>query len=197
MIVIDENFEIIFDEVIFLFGRSTYLILLYIYFKKQFPEIISSFKMPEKKFIYAAFGTGILMYIFGGYIISWNFYYISEILTIPSVLDEIFYHPYYYDPESSLSYYLVLFYSVVIIAPITEELFFRGFIYSIIRKYNGITKALIVSTALFALAHFDIHFRFIPLVLSSIFLAYLYEKSKSLIPPIIVHAVFNFIVFMD
>lgn len=82
------------------------------------------------------------------------------------------------------------FIMVVVFAPLGEEIFFRGFIYPVFRKRLGITMALVVTGMIFALLHFDL-IRFIPLAIGGIFLAWLYEKTGSIITPIIAHATWN------
>lgn len=81
---------------------------------------------------------------------------------------------------------------VAIVAPIMEEFFFRGFIYGAFRKRWGITAAIILTSVLFAVSHLSL-FNFIPLTIIGIALAYLYERTGSLGPPIILHALNNFL----
>lgn len=81
---------------------------------------------------------------------------------------------------------------VAIIAPIVEELFFRGFIYPVFRQRWGVVVAITVSGLLFALAHASL-FLFVPVAVIGFVLAYLYERTESLGPPIMLHALNNFI----
>ena len=79
--------------------------------------------------------------------------------------------------------------SAMVLAPIVEELLFRGFLYHGIRRKAGVKAALIVTSAVFALIH-------PPQVMAPIFvvglsLGYLYERTGTLIAPIAFHAVFN------
>ena len=124
-----------------------------------------------------------------------NYYYIVNVIKIPSLLGEAgaYYDYYAYDVES-VTAILVNLFSVILIAPFLEELFFRGFLYNLIKKQYGITIGIIVSTAVFAFVHYNIYYRFIPMLLTCIAMPYLYEKSKSLVPPIILHAVHNLMV---
>ncbi len=79
-----------------------------------------------------------------------------------------------------------------VVAPIAEEVFFRGFIYSALRKSIGITKGIIISALIFALFHAQ-SWLLIPVTIIGVVLAYLYEKTGSLGPPIILHALNNLI----
>ncbi len=77
-----------------------------------------------------------------------------------------------------------------VVAPVVEELFFRGFLFAGLRRRLGWVKAGLISAALFSLIHFT------PTAMPPIFLlgcifALLYEKSRSLWPAILVHATMN------
>jgi len=78
----------------------------------------------------------------------------------------------------------------VLVAPVIEEIVFRGFIYSAVKKRAGITLAIIVTSALFSLLHMSI-FSFLPIFFLGIALAYLYEKTGLLISSITLHVIHN------
>jgi uncharacterized protein len=86
--------------------------------------------------------------------------------------------------------FLASFIAVAIIAPFAEEIVFRGFIYGGLRSRFGVVVATITSTLFFTALHFTIE-QFIPLFVLGLFLAWLYEKSGSLYPGIILHAANN------
>ena len=75
-------------------------------------------------------------------------------------------------------------------APITEELFFRGFMYNACRKYVGIFWATLISAAAFAGLHAHA-VGFFPIMVLGILLAYLYEKTGTLVSSITVHMIHN------
>lgn len=81
---------------------------------------------------------------------------------------------------------------IAIIAPVVEELFFRGVVYAAIRKRWGVAPGLVISSVLFAILHLTAY-TLLPIALIGIALAYLYEKTGSLGPPIILHALNNFL----
>lgn len=83
---------------------------------------------------------------------------------------------------------------VVIIAPLSEELLFRGYMYPILKKYAGMVPSLIFVSVIFGLVHNNVA-AFPLLTLFGAILALLYEYSKTLWAPIIVHAIFNGITF--
>ncbi|MCL4393335.1 MAG: CPBP family intramembrane metalloprotease [Chloroflexi bacterium] len=80
--------------------------------------------------------------------------------------------------------------AAAVIAPIAEELFFRGFLYGGLRKRVGVPAAMAVSTLLFTALHFTLD-QFIPIFVLGLFLAWLYEKSGSLFPGIMLHSANN------
>ncbi len=89
-------------------------------------------------------------------------------------------------------------FSFVILAPIFEELFFRAILYrsftgtlekAISAKYSREISAVTVSL-LFAFSHGNA-FAFIPLFVVALFFTSLYERTGSIIAPMICHSLFN------
>ena len=78
---------------------------------------------------------------------------------------------------------------VVVIAPIVEEVFFRGFFYRSIRNRLSVLPAALISGAVFGLIHASTGVEAIPTlgVLGVIF-CLVYERTKSLYPVIAMHA---------
>jgi len=85
---------------------------------------------------------------------------------------------------------LLFYITLGVLAPICEEALFRGFLYTYMRRFWGVLPAALVSAALFSLAHLDPG-GFLPLFcLGSIF-AIALEKTKSVIPAMIAHGLWN------
>jgi len=82
---------------------------------------------------------------------------------------------------------------VSILGPIIEEIFFRGFLYSAVRKRFGIIVGVLLSSALFSMLHTNIA-SFLPIMVLGILMAFLYETTNSLITPIAVHILHNSII---
>jgi len=78
-------------------------------------------------------------------------------------------------------------------APFSEELFFRGFVFSGLSKW-GFWPAASISAALFALVHFDLG-SLIPFFAIAIGLAWVYRRSGTLWHSMVFHALFNGISF--
>lgn len=78
----------------------------------------------------------------------------------------------------------------VVAGPIFEEIFFRGFFYSVLRSKLGVRWAMVVTSAFFALIH-ENTFAFWPIFALGMVLAYIYEKRGSLLTPIVLHITHN------
>ncbi|MFH1752719.1 MAG: CPBP family intramembrane glutamic endopeptidase [Candidatus Omnitrophota bacterium] len=86
--------------------------------------------------------------------------------------------------------YLSIF--VAIAGPVLEEIFFRGFLYTAIKKKTGIKWAILISAFIFSFLHAHLA-GFVPIMILGVFLAYLYEKTGSLVVPMTVHVTHNLI----
>ncbi|NLK00083.1 MAG: CPBP family intramembrane metalloprotease [Clostridia bacterium] len=77
-----------------------------------------------------------------------------------------------------------------ILAPLGEEIFFRGFAYPVLRGRFGAAYGIVGTAVFFSLLHFDI-IRFLPIALGGVGLGWLYENTGSVYTPIIAHSVWN------
>lgn len=78
----------------------------------------------------------------------------------------------------------------VVFAPIVEEIFFRGFLFQGFRQRYGWIPAIFISSFIFAAAHVD-PVAFIPTFVLGVVLAYVYHRSNSVWPGIILHFLVN------
>lgn len=78
----------------------------------------------------------------------------------------------------------------VIIAPVAEEVFFRGFVFAGLRQRHGWKKATLISSALFAVIHVT-PTAMIPVFILGFIFAYLYHRSHSLWPAVLMHVSTN------
>jgi membrane protease YdiL (CAAX protease family) len=86
--------------------------------------------------------------------------------------------------------------SVIVLAPLAEEAFFRGFLFAGLHRWVRPAGAVVLSAAVFGLAHL------IPLIMLPIFglgvvLASIVEARGSIVPSIFAHATFNTIGFIQ
>lgn len=86
---------------------------------------------------------------------------------------------------------------IVVIGPIAEETFFRGFLFGSLRASMPMWPAALISGALFGLIHLSTgDFSVVPpLALLGILLAWLYARTDSILPSIAVHVVNNALAF--
>jgi uncharacterized protein len=98
--------------------------------------------------------------------------------------------------DPALAPYFAL--GAVVVAPIAEELFFRGMLFQALRDRIGLWAGMTLSALLFAGAHVQIggEAGANALIVAIIFplgmlLAWLFQRRGSLLVPIVVHAVFN------
>lgn len=82
----------------------------------------------------------------------------------------------------------------VVFAPIFEELAFRGLLYATLRRRLTFFPAAIISTSIFALAHGYSLIGFISVFWSGFLWAWIYERTGSLIPGMVAHAMNNLLV---
>jgi hypothetical protein len=97
--------------------------------------------------------------------------------------------------QISRNYELVLaFLSLVVIAPISEELLFRGFLYGKLKKYMPIWIAVIATSVLFGFVHGAWNLAFDTFALSVI-LCILRELTGSIWASVLLHMVKNAVAF--
>jgi membrane protease YdiL (CAAX protease family) len=78
----------------------------------------------------------------------------------------------------------------VAIAPVAEEFIFRGLLFPFLKQRGWPRLAWFGVSFLFALIHWDAA-AFVPLILLALMLTWLYEKTDTLLAPIMGHALFN------
>lgn len=92
------------------------------------------------------------------------------------------------EENAQLLLYTSLF--AAIVGPIIEELFFRGFAYNALKKYIGVFGSMTVTAAIFALLHAHVA-GFLPILALGMLLAYMYEKTGTLVSSITIHIAHN------
>lgn len=84
----------------------------------------------------------------------------------------------------------LLAFTAVFVAPICEEIVFRGLFYPVMKKFSGPWVAAFCSGLIFAAAHGNLTV-LLPLFILGILLVFVYEKTGSIWAPIAVHFCFN------
>ena len=77
----------------------------------------------------------------------------------------------------------------IFLAPIFEEIIFRGMVYGGLRKDRGVLVSVLLSALLFTIVHPTISWP--PVFALGVCCAYAYEKTESLLSPILIHFLFN------
>lgn len=78
----------------------------------------------------------------------------------------------------------------VVVAPVMEEIMFRGFLQPALKNSLGRRYAITITASLFAAVHMDI-FAFLQIFILGMLLGYLYEKTQTLVASIVVHILHN------
>ncbi|GJL54460.1 MAG: hypothetical protein NPIRA02_15920 [Nitrospirales bacterium] len=87
----------------------------------------------------------------------------------------------------------MLFVEVAVLAPIFEEIIFRGIVYASLRRRFGWILSAVLSAAIFALVHGYGMVGLLAVGWSGFLWAWAYEKTGSLLPGIAAHALNNFV----
>lgn len=161
-------------------GQSGILLLpLYYKFRKDLPEhaFQASFsKLKKHAAIIAVTFIGILAID-----LLYDFFLKKLGIMIPTQITLM---------DRSAASFLFLFVGGVLIGPVAEELFFRGYFLPLLLTKSKQHMALFISSVLFAVLHF--HLLYLPtLLLAGYVYGYLYLKTKNIYVPIVLHVLAN------
>jgi len=131
------------------------------------------------KFPLKTIGIGIVLLLAGYMIIIPHNYLLYE-LGVDTQGDQIFK---IFNNLESPAWFIV---AGALIAPVVEEIFFRGFLFQGFRQKYGWAVAILLSSFIFAAAHLD-PVAFIPTLVLGCVLAFMYHISNSVWPGIIFH----------
>jgi hypothetical protein len=99
-------------------------------------------------------------------------------------------------PGMSVPWKLLTLLSGVVLAPLAEEVFFRGLVQSMLRRYlNSAWLSVAIASAFFAVVHVPQWKDMPALFVLAVALGYNYERCGRLYPSILMHAVFNAVMF--
>ena len=85
--------------------------------------------------------------------------------------------------------------AAILLAPVAEEILFRGILYPAIKQAGYPRLALWGAALLFAAVHANL-VTFVPLTVLALVLTALYERTNNLLAPIVAHALFNALNFV-
>ena len=93
-------------------------------------------------------------------------------------------------PETFLGF-ILLFIAVAIIAPIGEELLFRGFFQQVLEKHwKDVTRAILITALLFSMIHMNPYW-FAQIYILGVILCFIAWKTQSVLPALILHGMNN------
>lgn len=96
----------------------------------------------------------------------------------------------------SILLFIVFFLVIGIIGPICEEIFFRGAIYGWFRRYYKPWIGILVSSLFFGVLHYETLLRMIFAISIGAYMAWMYERDKTLTSPMTLHILNNSIVVL-
>ncbi len=170
------------------------IVILILYFRRK--KLASLIKTNEKVIHYTLIGIPlILIAAFGaGYLQL----FIMNIFNIqlPASTEAL---SQFLTPKNIFELIIWITIMFLIVAP-AEEIFARaciqeGFQNSLNKRNNGIFYSIIISSFCFTIFHLD-PFRFFPVFCESLVLGYIYYKSESVIPTILIHGASNSILLI-
>jgi membrane protease YdiL (CAAX protease family) len=91
--------------------------------------------------------------------------------------------------------YLLISFAAAVLAPIAEEIYFRGYVFRAYLDQKGPVQAYVFSSLLFALVHLNLP-ALLPIFVVGLFLAFLYHRTGSVFPGIVAHAFNNAVAFV-
>ncbi len=182
----NENFNMVFNTGIVNIGAIAVIIF---FVAKKYGQSLSALGISGKKIIPSVF-MGI-----AGYITAMPVIFVIMLLTL-AIIKLTGYKPpvqpiveiFMQEKDTSVLWVSVLFAAVC--GPIAEEIFFRGFMYGAVKKKTGAWGGILITGALFSALHAHV-VGFMPIMALGVLLAYLYEKTGSIIPSITVHIIHN------
>ena len=93
----------------------------------------------------------------------------------------------------SICFYVAV---VSLVAPVWEEMIFRGFLLPSFTRYFRMDVSVLLSSLIFALAHFSME-RLIPLTFLGMLMCVVFARSKNILAPIILHSLWNAFAFVE
>jgi len=128
--------------------------------------------------------------LLGGFLLFILIIGLSLIITIlqPEVTPQLFEEM--LRKSTNFSSFVILLILGSVLAPLSEELYYRGMIYPVFRSYLGPLGGALIAGLLFGLVHWDL-WRTIPLAAGGAILCYIYEKSGSILVSALAHGIWN------
>ena len=150
-------------------------VYLYKKIKKQDSNFSLKFKFPETKLLLILIPLTLALSIVIEPIVTF--------IPMPDFVKELF--------ESMITNDIYSLITVAFLAPVLEEIIFRGIILNGLLKNYSPIKAIVWSAALFGIVHLN-PWQFIGAFIIGLVIGWIYWKTNSIIPGILIHFVNNF-----
>jgi membrane protease YdiL (CAAX protease family) len=132
----------------------------------------------------ADFGQAVFLFVVG-VVVIYGFGHLYDLLHVHTNADTLRQQA-LHAPDTTLASLLV----AIVVAPVCEEIFFRGFLLPGLARAMPVWVALVTSALVFGLAHADLG-SFVPLVVIGLVVGVLRWRTGSLWPGIALHALNN------
>lgn len=167
----------------------TFMIFMITFISFFFISDLNIFKLNiNKKDIYSIFNG--FVFIMAFYITIVSLLSFIDITTVEGVTENRL--------ENSQNKYILIFF-VIFLAPVGEELFFRGLLQESIKQKLDYKWGIIITSLIFSLIHFNMfNGEYVAIILAlfniltvSLIIGFYYEKSENILVPIIIHSLNN------
>lgn len=177
--------EVAFDTA-YILAAITTMLVIYILHKKLTPlQIRISKQCDHETTIYELVAIFIIMKFFSMVIVVAGTYIDNELITAGNINTEF----------SSLEAIDILFLviSSSIVAPIIEEIIFRGILLNALARVMSVKGAVLVSSVVFGLLHRTSVATVVTAAVMGIVLACIYLANRNLVNSMVVHGLYNFL----
>lgn len=160
------------------------LTLLFLSLRGKKPQQIGLRAFPQKSWLLKAALCGLLLFVvmlLVTTLLVWLFPQWAQ----PQAVTEVI-----LQAESRWDWFVVVL-MVCILAPISEEILFRGYLYHSLRSQCSMWGSVLLTSLLFGCMHYDL-FRLLPLTFTGICLNLVAIRSGSLWGSVVMHGVWNF-----
>lgn len=96
----------------------------------------------------------------------------------------------FFQNDYSLAYNVMLFFIITLLVPISEEIFYRGFLFNWMKSHRSLWVAIFFSSLMFSVSHIVPSQVVMAMVLSMV-ITWVYHKSESIWTAILIHMVNN------
>ena len=180
-----ESYQKLFTFISFIIGQGLMIVPLVLYLKYKNIPVLSSIRLNTIKYNTI---ISVALFSIGLIILSDELDRIIQIF-IPAPeyiinLNDIL------KPETIIGGFL-LFIAVAVLAPLGEEIIFRGFLQQILEKHwKDTTRAVLFTALIFSIIHMNPYW-FIQIYILGVVLGFLAWKTQSIIAPLILHGLNN------